>query len=176
MTDGTSAETHAPIDPVDAPGLPPIPLERPPRPGDLTIVWRLVTAAVWIGVAAALAAVWNASVQIGLATWWLGPRSSPQPVVVKLLPFVPSVLMLLATINQVRRLAILGLVASAAVALVGLVDLGYVRGLALVELGIAAAAGLASAASLTGTYRRGDDRAGEPAPTDVAGVVDGTDA
>ena len=135
----------------------PLPLPRPPRPGDLTVGWRIVTAVIWIAVAAALAAVWNASVQLGLATWWLGPRSDPQPIVVRLLPFVPSALMVLAAINQIRRLAVLGLVAAAAVAIIGVVDLGYVRGLAIVELAIAAAAAIASAASLTGTYRAAPD-------------------
>ncbi len=168
MTDGISADANAPIeasappppepvagapDAVDSSALDPIPLERPPRPGDLTVVWRLVTATTWIAVAAALAAVWNASVQLGLATWWLGPRSDQQPVVVRLLPFVPSVVMLLAAINQVRRLAYLGLIAAAAIAIVGIIDLSYVRGLGLIEIGIAGAAAVASIASLSGTYR-----------------------
>lgn len=128
-------------------------LERPPRPGELTVGWRLVTALAWIGVAAALAAVWNTSVQLGLATWWLGPRSSPQPIVVRLLPFVPPLLMLLATINQVRRLGWLGLVAAGSIGVVGIVDLGYVRRLGVVEIAIAVAAAAVSVASFSGTYR-----------------------
>ena len=63
--------------------------------------WRATTAATWIGVIVGLAAVWNASVQIGLSTWWLGPRADQQPRVVQFAPFVPPVLILLATINQV---------------------------------------------------------------------------
>ena len=43
---------------------------------------------------------------------------------------------------------------AALVAVVGIVDLGYVRRLAYVELAIAAAAALVSVASLTGIYRR----------------------
>ena len=85
-----------------------------------------------------------------------GRRSSPA--------VVPPVLMLLAAINQVRRLAVFGLVAAAAIAVVGFVDLGYVRGLALIELGIAGSAALVSAASLTGTYRSATD--GDEATTD----------
>jgi hypothetical protein len=133
--------------------VPPIRLERPPRPGELSVRWRLVTALVWIGVAAALAAVWNTSVQLGLATWWLGPRSSPQPVFVRLLPFVPPLLMLLGTINQVRRLGWFGLLSAASIGVVGIIDLGYVRRLGLVEIAIAVAAAAASIATFSGTYR-----------------------
>ena len=144
-----SATPPAPVQP------PPLPLPRPPRTGDLTVGWRIVTAMVWISVAAAFAAVWNTSVQLGLATWWLGPRSSPQPIVVRLLPFAPPALMVLASINQIRRLPVLGLVAAGALAVLAIVDLGYVRGLAIVELAIAAAAALTSVASFTGTFRPG---------------------
>lgn len=133
---------------------PVLPLERPPRPGELTVRWRIVTAIVWIGVAAALAAVWNTSVQLGLATWWLGPRSDPRPVFVRLLPFVPTMLMLLGTINQVRRLGWYGLLAAASIGVIGIVDLGYVRRLGIVEIAIAVAAAAASVASFSGTYRR----------------------
>lgn len=130
---------------------------RPPRPGDLTVGWRAATGGIWIGVILAMAAVWSASAQLGLSTWWLGPRADPQPRVVQFAPFVAPALMLLGTINQVRRLSWFGLAASAVIGAVGLGDLGRVPSLALLELVIAAAAAAASLASLTGTYR--------PAPT-----------
>ncbi len=126
---------------------------RPPRPGELSIGWRAVTAGTWIGVVIGLAAVWNASVQLGLSTWWLGPRADPQPRVVQFAPFVAPVLMLLATINQVRWLAWCGLGASAVVGGFAVGDVGRVNSLAVIEFAIAAAAALVSIASFAGTYR-----------------------
>ena len=59
-----------------------------PRAGELSIGWRFAMIALWVGVVLAWSAVWNASVQLGLSTWWLGPRADPTPAVVRLLPFV----------------------------------------------------------------------------------------
>lgn len=115
--------------------------------------WRVVTACTWAAVIVSFAAIWNASVQLGLSTWWLGPRGQPQPQVVRLLPFVAPVLMCLAVFNNMRAIAYLGLGASVVVATFGIIDLWYVPGLALVELLVAASGALVSLASLTGTYR-----------------------
>lgn len=154
MADASPAPDVLPEPATDAPTAPIMSAHpRPPRPGDLTFGWRAVTAGIWIGVIVALAAVWNTSVQLGLSTWWLGPRADPQPRFVQFSPFIAPALMLLATINQVRWLAWFGLGAAAVVAGVGIGDLGRVTGLAIVELAIAGAAALASLASLTGTYR-----------------------
>ncbi len=137
---------------------------RPPRPGELSVGWRAVTAATWISVIVGLAAVWNASVQLGLSTWWLGPRADPQPLYIRFSPFVAPVLMLLATINQMRWLPLLGLAAASVVGAVGVGDLGRVTSLAVVEVAIAAAAAAVSIASLTGMYRRGDSGSSGEAP------------
>ena len=135
------------------------PHPRPPRAGELTVGWRAVTAATWVGVIIALAAVWNTSVQLGLSTWWLGPRGDPHPRLVQLLPFVAPVVVLLAAINNVRRLPWLGLGASAVIAAIAVGDIDRVPGLAVVEFAIAGAAATVSLASLTGTYRApGADR------------------
>ena len=128
-------------------------IDPPPRPGELTLPWRIGTAITWISVVLALAAVWNASVQLGLSTWWLGPRGEPQPRVIQLAPFVTPVLMVLGTINNVRWLGWFGLAASGVLAAIGLGDLGRVASIAATELAIAGAAALISLASLTGTYR-----------------------
>ena len=119
----------------------------------MTLPWRIGTALTWISVVMALAAVWNASVQLGLSTWWLGPRGEPQPRVVQLAPFLAPVLMVFGTINNVRWLGWFGLAASAVLAAVGLGDLGRVGSIAATELAIAGAAAAISLASLTGTYR-----------------------
>ena len=128
-------------------------LDPAPRPGELTLGWRVGTALTWIGVILAFASVWNASVQLGLSTWWLGPRGNPQPPVVRLAPFVAPGLMVLGTINNVRRLGWLGLIAAGVTAAIGVGDLGRVGSIAATELLIAAAAAGLSVASLTGTYR-----------------------
>jgi hypothetical protein len=107
----------------------------------------------WVGVVLALAAVWNTSVQLGLSTWWLGPRGEPRPRIVQLAPFVAPLLVVLATINHVRWLAWYGVAAAALVAAVGVGDLGRVTSLAVVELLIAGGAAAVSVTSLTGTYR-----------------------
>jgi hypothetical protein len=160
-----TGETARALTPAPAPPL------EPPRAGELSPGWRIVTAVTWIGVVVALAAVWNASVQLGLSTWWLGPRAQPRPRVVQLSPFVPAVLMLLGTINHVRWLGWFGLAASGVVAACGVADLDRFDSLAVLQVLIGAAAAVVSVASLSGTYRRaataGDD-AGDDATDDGA--------
>jgi hypothetical protein len=124
-----------------------------PRAGQLSIGWRFAMIALWVGVVLAWSAVWNVSVQLGLSTWWLGPRADQTPAVVRLLPFVAPAIMLLAIINNVRWVAYGGLVAGVALAAIAIGDLGRVRNIGLVELTIAVVAGVASMASLAGTYR-----------------------
>jgi hypothetical protein len=132
---------------------------RTPRAGELSSKWRLVTALTWIAVVVALGSVWSVSDQLGLSTWWLGPRGEPRPRVVQLLPFVPAVAMLLGAINHVRRLALWGVLAAVAVIAIGIVDLGYVARLGWIEIAIGGAAGAVSLASRSGTFR---PIAGEP--------------
>lgn len=116
----------------------------------------------WVGVVLSLAAVWNASVQLGLSTWWLGPRGDPQPRVVQLSPFVAPLLMVLATINNARWLGLHGLAASAVLVAVGIGDIGRVGSIAATELAIAGAAAAVSVASFTGTYRAPAERSLAP--------------
>jgi hypothetical protein len=137
--------------------VPVVLLDPPPRTGELTLAWRIGTALTWVSVVLALAAVWNASAQLGLSTWWLGPRGEPQPRVIQLLPFVAPVSMVLGTINNVRWLGWYGLAASGFLAAIGLGDLGRVSSIAATELAIAGAAAAISLASLTGTYRAPSD-------------------
>ncbi len=129
---------------------------RPPEAGELTTGWRIATGFTWVGVILALAAVWNASEQLGLMTWWLGPRGKPQPRFVQLSPFAVPVLIVLATINNAKWLGWLGLAGSAAVATIGVVDLRYVARLGALEIAVGVAAAAVSVASLTGTYRRNE--------------------
>jgi hypothetical protein len=127
---------------------------REVRPGELTAGWSVVFGLGWLSVAVALAAVWTASRQLGLSTWWLGPTADPRPIFVNVLPFVAPLLLVAAAMNRVRYLPWYGLAGAATIAAVGMGDLGRVRGFGVVELVIAAAAAAVSLASLSGMYRR----------------------
>ncbi len=127
---------------------------QPPRAGRLAAAWRAVVVASWVGVFIAYMAVWKASEEIGIATWWLGPRSDPQPLLIRLVPFaVAAVFGILATYN-VPRMPVIGLAGSVLLAAIAVPDLSRSTGLAVIEFAIAGAALLVSLASFTGTYRR----------------------
>ena len=98
-------------------------------------------------------AVWKASEELGIGTWWLGPRSNPQPIVVSMIPFVIIVLMGLATSLSISHLPWISIGGAIALLLVAIPDLSRSTGLATVEFAIAGAALVVSLASLTGTYR-----------------------
>ncbi len=161
--DDPSPWSRAAADAADTAPLPPPPpstlieprvaLVRTPRPGELTPGWRLVTAVTWIAVAVAIGSVWRTSAQLGLSTWWIGPRGDQQPLLVQLSPFAPALAMVLAAINNARRIPLLGLAASAIVAAVGIVDLGRVARLGMIEIGIGIAAAAVSIGSTTGVLR-----------------------
>lgn len=123
------------------------------RPGELTSGWSTVFGLGWLAVVVALAAVWTASRQLGLPTWWLGPSSDPRPLFVNLVPFVVPLALVASAFNRVRFLPWWGLAGAAVTAGIGIVDLGRVRGLGVVELAIAAAGALVSVAALAGMYR-----------------------
>ena len=80
----------------------------------------------WLCTVGAIGAVWRASDQLGLSTWWLGPRGEPNSRLVQLLPFVPAVMMVLAAINHVRHVAWWGWLAAGLIVATGAVDLGRV--------------------------------------------------
>lgn len=128
-------------------------LSRPPRTGEMTAGWRVVTAVCWIGVIGAFAAIWNTSERLGLSTWWLGPRGDPMPMAVRLLPFVAPTFMVLATTYNVRWLWRWGVGASLVTAVFGIADIDGFSGLAALQLSVAVAALVISLASATGTYR-----------------------
>jgi hypothetical protein len=139
-------------------------LSRTPRAGELTAGWRLVHSLVWISVAVAIGSVWKTSDQLGMSTWWLGPRGAPRPRLVQILPFAPAVVMLLLAVNHVRYLAWAGVLAATLVIAVGVVDVGYTPELALLEIAIGIAALGVSVASLTGTYRPIHASQADPTP------------
>ena len=111
----------------------------------------VVTA--WVGVFVAYMAVWKASQEIGIGTWWLGPRSNPQPLVVRLVPFVVAAVVVILASYNVRRLPLIGMVGAVVLAGIAVPDLSRSTGLATIEFAIAGAAMLVSAASSTGICR-----------------------
>jgi hypothetical protein len=107
----------------------------------------------WVGVFVAYLAVWKVSEDLGISTWWLGARSNPQPMFIRLIPFlVAAVFGTLASYN-VRRLPVLGLIGAVVLAAIAIPDLSRSTGLAAIEFAIAGAVLLVSAASFTGMYR-----------------------
>jgi len=105
--------------------------------------------------------VWKASEELGIGTWWLGPRSNPQPIVVNLIPFVIVALVGIAAGISFRRLPWISVAGSAALFVVAIPDLSRSTGLAVIEFVIAGAATTISLASFTGRYRAKPEAATE---------------
>jgi len=128
--------------------------QRAPRPGELTPAWRVLMALTWLAVGLAMGAVWSTSDQLGLATWWLGPRGEPNPQYIQVAVFLPALAMVLISVNRVRYASWFGVAAAAVMIAIGVADLSHVAALGMIEIAIGVAAGLVSLASLTGMYRR----------------------
>jgi hypothetical protein len=133
----------------------------------------VATGVTWVLVIVALTGVWNASRELGVALWWLGPDGEPQPVFITLLPFLAPLVMIVLVLNNVRLLPWFGLAAAIVTSIFGFIDLGYVRRLGLVELVIAAAGAAVAVAGFGGTYARARDTA--PSTT-VAAPAEDTEA
>jgi hypothetical protein len=123
--------------------------------GRLTPAWRVVLTTCWAGVFLAFSAVWKTSEEIGIGTWWLGARSSPQPMPVRLLPFVLAIGVGLAVISNVRGAVWISLAGSVVIALLALLDTSRSGGLAAIELAIAVSSAVVGLAALSGRYRNG---------------------
>ncbi len=118
----------------------------------------VVTA--WVFAFVTYMGVWKASDEIGIATWWLGPSSDPQPLVVRLIPFVVTATFGIVASYNVVHMPLIGLIGAGILAAIAIADLTRSTGLAVVELAIAVAMLLVAAASFTGVYRlasRSDD-------------------
>ena len=140
-------------------------VEDDPAIGRLTVGWQLMIGAAWFAAFFAFAAVWKASEEIGIGTWWLGPRAQKQPTVVRLIPFSLCVVVIVAAMYNVRRLSVISLLGSFAVAVIAAGDVSRSGGLAAIEFAIAFALLLVSAASLTGVRRAG---LSSPQPVELA--------
>lgn len=116
-------------------------------------MWRIVLTLGWVGVFFAFAAVWKASEEIGIATWWLGPRSAPQPVVVRVLPFALAIAVGAVVAANWRAAVWVSLVGSGLVAVVAAFDISRSGGLAVIEFAIASSIALVTLAAFSGRYR-----------------------
>lgn len=156
--------SFAPPDPQSAAPLPPpenpvvlddarVGAAGPVRNGDVTFSWRVVLGLAWVLAFFAYAAVWQASVQIGIGTWWLGPRAQPTDVYVRLIPFVLPLLISLLLVYDVPRPVWFSTAAALASALIAVPDFGRTASLGTVELVIAALLLLVSVAATTGRVR-----------------------
>lgn len=123
------------------------------RPGQVTAGWQVMLGAGWTAAFFAFAAVWKTSQDIGIGTWWLGARAQPQPVVIKIIPFALAIVIGLAAIYNLRRVALISLAGSFGVALIAVFDTSRSGGLAAIEFAIAASVALISVGAFTGTHR-----------------------
>jgi len=135
------------------------------RPGDLTARWRTMVGAAWVVAFFAYAAVWQASVQIGIGTWWLGPRAQPTSVVVRVLPFVLCLVLAMCAVYNTPRLVRLSAVGVLLAAVGALPDFSRSIGLGVTEMVIAALLGVVTAAATTGRYRQAPATEAPPPPT-----------
>ena len=126
---------------------------RAAGPGQLVPAWRVALTITWIGAFLGFAAVWKASEEIGIATWWLGPRSDPRPLLVTLVPFAITIAAGVTAAYNLPSAVWVSLAGSGGCALVGVFDISRSGGLAFVELAIAAATALVALGALSGRYR-----------------------
>ncbi len=131
----------------------------PLRPGQLTVAWQIMLAACWSAAFFAFAAVWKTSEEIGIGTWWLGPRAQPQPLLIRILPFALTMLLGLFAVYNVRRIAEASVAASALVAVIATFDMSRSGGLAAIEFAIAGSMLLASVGAVIASTRRAPDPA-----------------
>jgi hypothetical protein len=129
--------------------LAPVPL----RPGQLTLAWQIMLAASWSAAFFAFAAVWKTSEEIGIGTWWLGPRAQPQPLWVRIMPFVIALLLGLLAVYNLRRVAVMSICASALIAIIAAFDTSRSGGLAAIEFAIAGSMLLISVGALAASTR-----------------------
>lgn len=135
------------------------------RPGQLTNAWRGVFMVGWGCVVLAMAAVWRSARTLGLSTWWLGASSTPQFLLVQLLPFLPAIGLVVLAARNIKFLPYLGIGGAIALAAVASGDIDRFSRLAVAEFAIAAAAMLVSVASFAGLLRAADDASELSAPS-----------
>jgi hypothetical protein len=126
------------------------------RPGELTSAWRAAFIIGWGCVLLGFVAVGRSARNLGLSTWWLGPRSDPNLLLIQLIPSLPAVALIVMAARRVRFLPYFGVAGAIVLAAIATGDVGRFDRLAVAEFVIAAAALLISVASFAGLLRRDD--------------------
>ena len=134
----------------------------PLRPGQLTVAWQIMLSAAWTAAFFACASVWKTSAEIGIGTWWIGPRAQPQHVLVRILPFAVTMLLGLLAVYNVRRVAVASIAASLLLAGGAVFDMSRSGGLAAIEFAIAGSMLLVSVGALAASTRRAPHPATAP--------------
>ena len=135
------------------------------RAGQLVAFWRLVLGGAWLAAFFAYAAVWQASVQLGIATWWIGPRSQPTSAWIRIIPFLGTIAVAICVLYNLRRIVWISAAGAALAVVFALPDLDRSTGLAVVELMIAAVLAIVTALATTGRYRLASGDTGLDATT-----------
>lgn len=126
---------------------------RPPRAGELTPAWRGALVVTWALGLLAFLAVWKVSEELGLATWWLGPLSQPQPVIVRLVPTIVCIVFGAWCTLPVRRVPVIAVAGAIVLGAISIPDFSRAVGIATIELTIAGAVALVALAAFSGIYR-----------------------
>jgi hypothetical protein len=132
------------------------PVTDPARPGTLVAAWRVALVVTWALVVFAYASVWNVSVQLGLGTWWLGPRPNPQPLVVQMIPFLLAITFGVLSTTNIRRLPIINMLGAVLLGAIAIPDFSRSVGIATIELVIAFAVLLVAVGSFSGVVKTVD--------------------
>lgn len=138
------------------------------RAGDLVPAWRAMLGLGWTSAFFAYAAVWQASVQIGIGTWWVGPRAQPTHLLVKLIPFYLTLVVGLLIAYNVRWIVRWSAVGVAAAVLISIPDFSRSVGVGVAEAVIAALLGVITLASLSGRYRVAQPATADDTPPTLA--------
>lgn len=121
------------------------------RPGHLVPWARVAHVLVWLGCCVGLGMIARSVVVTGLGTWWI-PNSN-RPGALAIVPFLVPIGMIVLVLSYWRWIPITGVAASLVLGLVALGDVSRVKGLAVVEAGLAGCALIVSLASFFGRYR-----------------------
>lgn len=124
--------------------------------GQLTAAWSTVFWIGWLLIAGSFASIWYSSRLIGLSTWWLGPATDPQVILISLLPFTVPLALAAAGWTAQRWLPWWGIGGAAFVAIIAVFDISRVPGFAVIEFGLAIAGLCLSVACFAGVFRRAE--------------------
>jgi hypothetical protein len=141
---------------MDEPAHEEAPVAEPARPGTLTAAWRVALVVTWALVVFAYASVWNVSVQLGIGTWWLGPRPDPQPLVVQMIPFLVAITFGILSTANIRRVPVINVLGAVLLGAIAIPDFSRSVGIATIELVIAVAVLLVALGSFSGVAKTVD--------------------